>query len=104
MEFDEVGEVMLLVERGEGEVEQDLDVGAVRVGDADVFDERDFFQHVLGFVAFVEAAVDDGEGERVAVAEQQHDRHGEELVDLAGDARKLGAGVVGFFSAMAKNR
>ena len=44
LEFRPVGEVMLLVQLGEGEIEKDFDVGAVRVGDADVFDERDFFE------------------------------------------------------------
>ena len=38
-------------------------MGAVRAGKADVFDERDFFQHVLGLVALVQAAIDDGERE-----------------------------------------
>ena len=97
LEFRPVGEVMLLVQLGEGEIEQDFNVGAVRIGDADVFDERDFFEDVLRFVAFVETAGNDGEGERVAVAEQQHRGHAEEFVDFTGDARKLGAGVFGVF-------
>jgi hypothetical protein len=95
LEFRPVGEVMLLVQLGEGEIEQDFDVGAVRVGDPNVFDERDFFEDILRFVAFVETARNDGKGERVAVAEQQHRGHAEEFVDFAGDARKLGAGVFG---------
>ena len=47
VERDEIGEVVLFAERVEGEVGQDFDVGAVRVGEADVFDERDLFEHVL---------------------------------------------------------
>ena len=77
VECDEVGEVMFLVKGVEGQVEQDFDVRPVGVGEPDVLDERDFFQHVLRFVALVEAAVDDGERERVAVPKQQHDRHRE---------------------------
>ena len=48
----------------------------------------------FGFVALVQAAIDDGERERVAVPEQEHGGHGEQAVDGAGDAGKFGARVV----------
>lgn len=41
------------------------------------------------------AAVDDGDGEAGTVLEEDHDGHGEDAVDLAGDGGELAAGVVG---------
>ncbi len=44
----EIGWVVLLLEGVKREVVQDLDMGAVRVGNADVFDEGNLCQHVPG--------------------------------------------------------
>ncbi len=94
IELNEIGEVVLLVERVEGEVSKDFDMSAVRVGEADVFDERDLFQHVLRLIALMQAAIDHCEREGVAMPEQEHRGHGEQAIHGAGDAGKLGAGVV----------
>lgn len=93
MEADEVVEGELGVERGEGEVVEDFDVGAERVGKAHVFDEGDFFQHVARGVAPADAAADYGDRERLAVQEEEQHRHREEPIDGAGDADKLRARV-----------
>ena len=73
------------MERAEREVEEDLDV-ARGAGSAKRMSlmRVTFSRTSLGCVALVEAAVDDGEGESVAVPEEHEGRHGEELVDARG--------------------
>ena len=65
---------------------KDLKVGADRVGENDILDERDLVQHVLGLVALVQPAIDDGQRERVSMPEQEHRGHGEQAVHGAGNA------------------
>ena len=67
---------------------------AVSTGEADVLDEGDLFENVLVCIAFVRAAVDDGQRQRLSVAEQHEDRLVEELVEFAGNAGEGGARVV----------
>ncbi|MCI0539937.1 MAG: hypothetical protein L0Z50_32430 [Verrucomicrobiales bacterium] len=86
----EVVEMIFVVQDGQREVTEDIDVGADRIGKVEILDKRDLFQHVLGLVAFVEAAVYDGERERVAMPEQEQDRHWEQSVNRAGDCGKFG--------------
>ena len=95
MEGNKVGEVVPFAKRIKRQVKQNFDVGAMRIGDADVFNQRDFFQHVLGFIAFMQTAIDNGERKRIAMPEQKHDRHREQPVYCAGNAGKLGAGILG---------
>ena len=45
-------------------------MGAVGILAADVFDQFDLFQDVAGFVALVEAAVNDSEGQRPTLPDQ----------------------------------
>ena len=94
LQLDEVGEAVLVVQRAEGKVVENLDMGAMGVAALDVLDEGDLFEDVLAFIAFVQAAVDDGQRQRLSVAEQHEGRHGEELVEFAGDAGEGGARVV----------
>ena len=78
---------------GQGQRVQDVEVGAVGVRGLDVADERDAAEHVAAGIALVRAAVDDGEGQPIGVAEQHDDRHGEQAVELAGHVGQRGAGV-----------
>ena len=72
----------------EGEIAQNLDVGTVRSNATDVLDQRDLFQNVFTRLSFVQAAVDDSQRNRCAVAEEDQRRHVKQLVDLARDPRK----------------
>lgn len=72
-------------------------MGAVRVVGADVLDERHPLQHVAALVPLVGAAVDDGEGQGRAMAEEEDGGHGEEAVHGAGRLGEPGAGVGGAF-------
>ena len=47
LELDEVGEAMLVVQRAEGKIVENLDVGAVGVAALDVLDKRDLFEDIL---------------------------------------------------------
>ena len=93
----EVGDGLLLRvdESGQRERGEDVEVAAVGLDEGDVPDEGGFFEDVLAVVDLVPAAVDDGDGEAVAVLEDHHDGHGEEAIDLAGDAGEFSAGVFG---------
>ena len=86
MERDEVGDAEIDVEIGEGEIVEDFGMGADGVSKSDVFDESGLFQDIAGGVGLVDAPVKDREGEGVTVAEEHQRRHGEGLVDGAGDA------------------
>jgi hypothetical protein len=69
-------------------------MGAMGVVAQDVLDEGDFFEDVFALIAFVQAAVDDGQRQHLSVAEENEGRHVEELVEFAGDASESGACVV----------
>ena len=73
------------VEVGEGEVVQNLDMGADGIGKTDILDQGGFFENVAFGLSFVEAAVDDGHGQGVAMAQEHECRHRQRLVDGAGD-------------------
>ena len=75
---------------------QDVQVAGVRFFDSDVLDKRNLAQHILAFVALVQAVVDGGNGKPPAYLEQHHDRHGEDAIDLPGNACELAARVVIF--------
>jgi hypothetical protein len=97
MEGVEVGDGLLLRvdktrqrERG-----KDVEVAAVGVREVNAADESHFAQDIFALVELVSAAIDDGDGESVAVLEDHHDGHGEEAIDLAGDAGEFASGVVG---------
>ena len=64
------------------------------LGELDIADQRDLFQYVLGRVALVEAAVDDGQGQTIAMPEEDQRRHGEEFVQFPGDTGQGRTGVV----------
>lgn len=93
----EVGDFLVarlsLGERRKREVGENLDVRAMWRGERDVFNERDALQHVAGNLALVQAAIDCGESERVAVPEEHERRHRQEAIERARDAGELGAGV-----------
>ncbi len=72
-------------------------MAAVGIGEGDVADEGGFFEDILVVVELVPAAVDDGDGESVAMFEQHHDGHWEEAVDLPRDGGEFAARVVGAF-------
>jgi hypothetical protein len=95
----EVGDGLLLRvdEIGQRERGEDVEVAAMGLGEGDVPDEGGFFEDVLAVVELVPAAVDDGDGEAVAVFEDHHDGHGEEAVDLPGDGGEFAARVVAAF-------
>jgi len=69
-------------------------MAAMRGGERDVADEGDLFENVLICLEFVLPTVDDGDGEQVAMFQHDHDGHGEDTIDLAGDASEFSAGVV----------
>ena len=59
----------------------------------DVADEGDAAEHVAAGIPLVRAAVDDGEGQPIGVAEQHDDRHGKQAVELPGHVGQRGAGI-----------
>ena len=59
------------MKRLDGEVVENFGMRPQRIGETNVFDERDLFQNILGFFAFVEAATDDGESQRLAMPEKR---------------------------------
>ena len=79
-----------LDQTGKREVGEDVDVRPVRVGGADVLDQRHALQDVAAVVAPVGAAVDDGQGQGRAAAEQEDGRHREQAVDGAGRLGEFG--------------
>ena len=83
----EVAEAMMLVEGAEGEIEENLDVSAMRMFEPNVLDQRHLLQHVLLGASLVEAAVDHGQRDRVRDLEHEQCRHAEESVDLTRDHR-----------------
>ena len=88
------------------ELAEDFEVRAVRVGEADVLDQGDLFEHVLLGGALVCAAVDDGQGQRCAVPVEDENRHMHEAVDGAGHVgqARAGVGVLGEFDGQEEKR
>ncbi len=78
----------------EGEIIEDLKMGADRIVEPDILDEGGLFQNVALGIAFVQTAVDDGERHGIAMPQEHERGHGQRLVDGAGDGGKVGAGVV----------
>ena len=72
---DEISEGVLSLKHSEKKIEQDFDMSAVRIGEPNIFDERDFFEDIPGFIPLVESAIDDGKSKGIAVAKQKYDRH-----------------------------
>ena len=72
----------------EGEVVQNLDVGAMGISQTDVLYERDLFQDVFARLSFVQAAINDSQRNRLAMAKEDQRRHVKQLIDLAGDPCK----------------
>ena len=95
----EVGNRLFLgvLQLGGGEGDEDVEVAAVRGGEGDVADEGDAAEHVLGLVELVGPAVEDGEGDEVAVLDEHHDGRGEEAVELASEAGEFAARVFALF-------
>ena len=63
MEFEEVAELVLLIERIERQLRQDVKMRAVRIDNINIFDERHLLEHILSTpITLTGAAVDDGEG------------------------------------------
>ncbi len=93
MQADEVGDAVVSIEVGNGKIIEYFDVGPDRIGEANIFDKRGLLQDVPVGLPFVQSAVDDGEGDAVAMADEDQGRHGEGFVDRAGDARQEGAGI-----------
>lgn len=60
----------------------------------DVADEGGFFENVFAVVDFVPAAVNNGDGEAIAMFEDHHHGHGEEAIYLAGDGGEFAARIV----------
>ena len=76
----------------EGKILQDHEMPGVRTGQGDVFDEGDLaLDDVLGAVFLVAAPVGDGDGELVALFEEDEGWHGEEPVQGAGEVAEIGA-------------
>ena len=75
------------------EVTKDVDVRPVRVGGADVLDQRHLLQHVACRVSLVGAAVHGGQRHGRTVAEQDDDRHREAAIDRSGGVGQMRAGV-----------
>ena len=80
---------------GQGQLSENVKVGAMGVVDVDLPYQRHVAQHVAAFVAFVRAAVDDGNGELAVVAERYHHRHGKQAVDLTCDGGEVGPRIPG---------
>lgn len=93
MQRDEVVDGREFIEVREGKIIEDLQVGADRVGEANILDKRGLLQDVPVGLPFVQAAVDDGEGDAIVMADEDQGRHGERFVDRAGDGRQEGAGI-----------
>ena len=68
-------------------------MGAVWVLDINILDERHLFEDIVLLLALTGSAVDDGEGERLPVLENQECRYDKQLVDFTGDIDKRGAGI-----------
>jgi len=65
----------------------------MRIVNADVLNQGDFLEDILCLIPFVQAAVNDGERQRVAVLKQNEGRLLGELVDLTRNLSKLATGV-----------
>src|SRR5262245_15902878 len=77
---------------------EDIQVAAVRGCEGDVTDKGDFFEDVLIRLAFVAAAIDDGNGEDwqpegIAMTNENHNEHGKDPIDLTGAAGECVAGI-----------
>ncbi len=77
---------MLLQNGRQCEVIQNIQMPPVWLGDVDVFDERDLFEYIAGIITLMHTAVDNGNGEGIAMLKQDEHRHGEVPVELTGDA------------------
>src|SRR5438552_18365156 len=64
-------------------------MGTQWISTRDVLDQCHFFQDIPGYIPLAGSPVDDGQCQTVTMPEQEHDRHGEELVYFAGDTGKL---------------
>ena len=94
MKLFEIAAFVFRHERRQGEVVQDLDVGAVWVVAADILDQLDLFQHVATLILLAQASVDDRERQCTVMPHEKHGGHIEKEVDLTGDVGKLGACVM----------
>ena len=68
-------------------------MGTVGALGGDILDQGYLFEHIFALVFFVQPAVDDGKGQAGVVFEEDHDGHGKELVDFAGDLGELASGI-----------
>jgi hypothetical protein len=93
VQADKVGDAVVGIEVGNDEIVEYFDMGAGRVGEVHILDERGLLQDVPVGLPLVQTTVDDGEGDAVAMADEDQGRHDERLVDRAGDARQEGAGI-----------
>ncbi len=69
----------------------------VWLGKGDIADERDLAENVLGRVAFMLTAIDDGDGEMVLMPEEHHHGHWEDAIDLTGYGREFSTRVFAAF-------
>ena len=54
--------IYYLVANLDDKIMKNLDMCAVRIGDADILDEGDFLQDITGLITFMQATIDHGEG------------------------------------------
>ena len=88
VQSDKIRNAEVIAEFLKPEVVEDFEVCPDRIGERDILDKGDFFEDVLGLLALVEAAVDDGERDRVPVPDEHERGHRERLVDCTGDVRE----------------
>ena len=97
MEFQEIGEPVLMIERIKRQLRQDVKVCAVRIVDVNIFDKRYLFQDIPVAIALTRSAADNREGEGVSMLKNQQCGDGVEFIDFAGDVGECGAGICPFF-------
>ncbi|HOC61076.1 MAG TPA: hypothetical protein PKN70_14060 [Smithellaceae bacterium] len=89
VQFDKVGEFVNALQFIQRQIKKDFKMGAMRTGDGNIFNQRDFFKDILLRIPLMQAAINNGKRQRLAMPEDNHDRHGEDFVYFAGYLRQI---------------
>ena len=76
---------------------EDIKVATVRVDEIDFANESNFTQNIFALITLVYSPIDNGNGEAILMLKENHHRHVEYSIDLAGDGGEFATCIVSAF-------